>query len=152
MIVSILTRALAYGVAHWRAVGLALLIAFAGLQTARLGHAKHDLAAARAAQINPATHKSWKAEAQRDAADLKTCRANGDTLQGIIDRQTAAATELQAFSDKKLALASKAAADARAVAASAREASAALSARELLGATPCARADDAQRAFLETVK
>jgi hypothetical protein len=152
MIEAFLAKAAAFGLTHWRAVALAVLIAFAGAQTVRLSHAKHDLTAARAAQINPATHKLWKVEAERDGRDLKICRANGDTLQAIIARQTAAATTLQAVSDQKMAVATKAAADARAVAASAREASAALSARELLGATPCARADDAQRAFLEKVK
>ena len=78
---------LAWALKHWQAIGLAALIAFAGLQTARLGHAKHDLAAARAALVNPKTHKTWQSEAKAATANLETCRANTATLAGQIAAQ-----------------------------------------------------------------
>ena len=63
----------------WTGVGFCLLAVFAGVQSARLSHAKADLSAARAALIDPATKKTWRAEAAADATSLAVAEAALDT-------------------------------------------------------------------------
>lgn len=98
---------------HWRAFALAGLVAFAAVQTARVGRLKPQLAAARAEQINPATRKPWKAEALAAARDLNTCRANTGRLEGAVERQNAAMAAARAEGDRMAAAAAKAAHDLR---------------------------------------
>ncbi|QUD88063.1 hypothetical protein [Phenylobacterium montanum] len=74
----------------WGALGLALLLATVGVQTARLAHAKSDLAAARAAALDPATHRAWQAEAKAAAAALGTCQAGLARLSSAVEDQNAA--------------------------------------------------------------
>lgn len=131
---------------------LALSMATAAVQGVRLKHAKADLVAARAALVNPATHKTWRNEAERAAGQLATCQGNEKTLTDTLGRQKDALTAMQQVSDRKLAQAATAAQAARAVAESARQQSGEILARQLLGATACERAEDARRHFLETVK
>ncbi len=136
---------------NWMIAGALVLIAFSGIQTARLGSAKHDLAAARSALINPATKKTWKAEALAAQADLSTCRDNGEKLKGAIKAQNSA---LQAQADqsvRSIAESQKAAQSARAVAASARHEAERILSEHLTGATACERAEDARRKFVESL-
>jgi hypothetical protein len=122
-------------------LGFAALLAFAGVQTARLGHAKADLAAARAALVDPATHASWRAEALADAQNLATARQNVAAVSAALDSQQAAVKALEARS-----AADTAAADQGARAADARAAAAAADAARVMaraaGPDPCKAADD----------
>jgi hypothetical protein len=97
---------------NWRAIGLVLLIAFAGLQTARLAHAKGDLKTAKAALIDPATKRKWEIEAKERLRDLNTCRDNTTRLEGSIASQNAAVDRLKADGDARVEQATKAAQDA----------------------------------------
>ena len=117
----------------WGAVGLAALLGLLGLQTARLSHAKTDLSAARAAQIDPATRRSWQAEATAAAANLATCHAGLSQLDASLADQSAAVTALRTEGDTASAAAQQAAlqAQAEAKAVTARAAS-------LLAAKPAA--------------
>jgi hypothetical protein len=110
----------------WAGAGLCLIAAVAGLQTARLAHAKADLATARAALVDPATRKAWRAEAVADAAALDA------------EDQAVAALKAAGRADTQRAAAAVAAAQGRLDAASA-------AAAKLLatppGADGCASAD-----------
>ena len=79
----------------WGALGAAALVGLAGVQTARLAHAKSDLAAARTAQIDPSTRRPWQAEAKAAAADLASCQAGLGRLDGALASQSAALTALK---------------------------------------------------------
>ena len=72
--------AIAFVLRYWRLIGLAVLVVAIGAQTARLHHAKADLKSARAALIDPATHKTWQSEALAASRDLGVCRGNVKTL------------------------------------------------------------------------
>jgi len=152
-----MTVVLPFLLKNWRVAALAALMAFAGLQTARLNHAKADQFD-RSACIKgqPCKPPKWKAEVAalrdslRTAQDgLSMCRANTDTLKASIARQNAAVSAIQADSDARLAQATKAAKVNRAETVAAEKMSSALLSRQLLGSDACARADDARRAFLE---
>lgn len=121
----------------WAAGALVALIAFAGIQTARVGRLKAD----RDRLENIA------AEALRDHAWEK---ARADTCNAAVARQNAALTALEAVSRDRLAQADKAASDARAVAASARRQSEALLGA-LKGKDACTRADEIRRRFEQVV-
>ena len=124
----------------WAALGLAAALGFAGLQTARLEHAK-------AALRDPATRGLWKDEARAAAdalsgarADLATCRGGLSRLQGALDVQNRALAVWKAQSDADSAAAAGAARGALAAARSARAAAAkVLTSRS--GADACASAD-----------
>jgi hypothetical protein len=79
---------------NWKAVVLLLLAAFCAAQGLRLRHANADLARARAALIDPATHKPWREE-------YETCQTNGQVLNAALDRQNAAVAALQTESDAR---------------------------------------------------
>jgi hypothetical protein len=79
----------------WGAAGLGLLLAFAGVQTARLAHAKSDLTAAREAAVDPATRRSWQAEAKAAATALATCQTNLGQLDGALAGQSSAVAALK---------------------------------------------------------
>lgn len=122
----------------WVAGALALLLAFASLQTVRVGRLKADLDRAEKSAAEARSALAWQ------EARARTCEA-------ALSRQKAAVDALEAAGRVKLAQADKAAADARAVAASARKQADALLTARLNGANACERAEDVRRRFEETV-
>jgi hypothetical protein len=122
----------------WLAGGMALLLAFASLQTVRVGRLKADLDKAQKSAAEARYALAWQ------EARARTCEA-------ALSRQKAAVDALEAAGRVKLAQADKAAADARAVAASARKQADALLTARLNGANACERAEDVRRRFEETV-
>jgi len=80
--------------------GVVGLVAWGGIQTARLHHAKNDVTTARAALIDPVTKKTWQSEEQAAQRDLGTCTANS----GRLDAALAAANDsIQALKDAAVA-------------------------------------------------
>ncbi len=124
----------------WAGLGLALLLAFAGVQTVRLDHAKSDLAAARAAQIDPATKRSWQAEELADAQNLATARANFDQANASLATEQASVAALKAADAADSAKASAAVQQARAATATLSKREAELAALKPAG-DACAQAD-----------
>lgn len=122
----------------WAAGALALLLAFASVQTVRVGRLKDALGKAEKSAAEARSALAWQ-------------KARADTCEAAVGRQNAAIEALGEASRVKLAQADKAAADARAVAASARKQAEALLAAKLKGATACERAEDVRRRFEETV-
>lgn len=122
----------------WAAGALALLLAFASVQTARVGRLKDALGKAEKSAAEARSALAWQ-------------KARADTCEAAVGRQNAAIEALGEASRAKLAQADKAASDARAVAASARKQAEALLAAKLKGATACERAEDVRRRFEETV-
>ena len=122
----------------WIAGALALLLAFASVQTVRVGRLKDALGKAEKSAAEARSALAWQ-------------KARADTCDAALSRQKAAVDVLAAVSAQKLAQADKAASDARAVAASARKQADALLAARLKGATACERAQDVRRRFEETV-
>ncbi len=92
----------------WTGLGLAALLGFAGLQTARLAHAKTDLSAARTALIDPATRLSWQAKAVAAAAALETCHASLGQLNTSLADQAAAVAAMKSDGDAASATARRA--------------------------------------------
>ena len=122
----------------WAAGALALLLAFASVQTVRVGRLKDALGKAEKSAAEARSALAWQ-------------KARAETCEAAVSRQNAAIEALGEASRAKLAQADKAASDARAVAASAkRQADALLDAR-LKGATACERAQDVRWRFEETV-
>jgi hypothetical protein len=121
----------------WMVLLCVLFVAY--VQTVRVDHLKTDLAEARkaAAEVRLAAD-GHKAAAARCTAALRL--------------QTGKLEALSAEGAARLARADKAAADARAVAASARRQADALLSAQLIGATACERAEDVRRRFLEAQK
>ena len=101
------------------AVGFAL-ITFATVQTARLDHAKKDLATARAALVNPATRHTWRADYLIAAPALATCNVSLTATKGALDRQNLAVDALKAEADRRQRVGAQALSTARAGAAEAR--------------------------------
>lgn len=101
------------------AVGFAL-ITFATVQTARLDHAKKDLATARAALVNPSTGHTWQKDYQIAAPALATCNVNLAATKGALDRQNLAVDALKAEADRRQRVGAAALSTARAGAAEAR--------------------------------
>lgn len=122
----------------WAAGGLALLLAFASVQTVRVGRLKDALGKAEKSAAEARSALAWQ-------------KARADTCEAALGRQNAAIEALGQASRAKLAQADRAAADARAVAASARKQADALLAAKLKGATACERAEDVRRRFEEAV-
>jgi len=122
----------------WAAGALALVLAFASVQTVRVGRLKADLGKAEKSAAEARSALAWQ-------------KARADTCEAALGRQNAAMDALEAAGRAKLAQADKAAADARAVAASARKQADALLTAKLNGANACERAEDVRRRFEETV-
>jgi hypothetical protein len=101
------------------AVGFAL-ITFASVQTMRLDHAKKDLAAARAALVNPSTGHTWQKDYQIAAPALATCNVNLANTTGALDRQNLAVDALKAEADRRRQVSAQALSTARLGAAEAR--------------------------------
>ena len=122
----------------WAAGALALLLAFASVQTVRVG------------RLNESLNRAEKSAAEaRSALDREVARA--DNCEAARKRQNKAIDALGALSRAKLAQADKAAANARAVAASARKQADALLSARLKGANACERTEDVRRQFEEVV-
>lgn len=83
------------------AISALVLVLAVAVQTARLQHAKSDLAQARSALTNPATGRMWKAEATA-CAKVETAYA------GALQSQNAAISRLHEASLRATARASKA--------------------------------------------
>lgn len=133
-----IATALAFAGRHWKALLLASLVALVAVQTARVGRLKNDVAAEQAAQINPATKQTWKAEAERDARALLVCQGNVATLDVAISRQNAAVAAKAAADQARLSLAERELASARAANAKSASRIAELM-RPLVGADTCTR-------------
>lgn len=144
MIAALLTK-------HWRLIGLGLILALLAIQTVRINNAKSDLAQAKAALINPATRKPWRDEAIRDARDLATCRENVGALDRSLTAQNEAVAAQAAESAQRVAEAEKGLQQALK-----GRAKAEAQARDLLrppvGIDACARTEEIDRRFLETLR
>lgn len=123
------------------AIAFVALLAFAGVQSARLDNAKRD-------QLNPATGQRWKAEAQRDAKalgklrpELAGCTAQRDGLRDKLRVQNAAVDQLRRDGEARARAAAAAIASAeKGRTAAERRAAQILAARP--GADVCASAAD----------
>lgn len=122
----------------WAALALVALVAFAGIQTVRVGRLKDDVVRLENLAAEALRAQAW------EKARAQTCEAG-------LARQNAAVEALRAEGAARLARADKAAADARAVAASARRQADTLLNARLEGADACERAQDVRRRFLEVV-
>lgn len=105
---------------------------------------KHE----KAAQIDPATKKTWKTEAQASMRDLATCQGNVITLQGSISRQNAAVAADKAAGDLRAQRLVDALQGARVASAAASKRSAAILAHKAIGADECAKLLDVDKAIL----
>lgn len=90
------------------ALGLAALVIFAGVQTARLGHAKTDLAAARldlqaarTTELDPSTRQPWRETAKAAQGNLTSCRGNLVDAADALARQAAAVARLRAEAERQ---------------------------------------------------
>ena len=124
----------------WAAAGFALVLAFAGVQTARLNHAKGDLANARAALIDPANKKTWQVEALLAAEDRDSCRVSLSSANAALTQVGAAEAALKADSDARTAAATAGLKAAQASAQATQKRIAALMAAKE-GADACKSAD-----------
>jgi Arc/MetJ-type ribon-helix-helix transcriptional regulator len=120
----------------WKLAALAALVLALGVQTVRVDRLKDDADKAR----KMATEARMEAGRYKSYAEL--CKA-------ALGRQNDAIEALRAESAERLARADKAAADARAVAASATKFSRDLMNARLTGQTACERAEDVRARFLE---
>jgi hypothetical protein len=134
------------------AVGVAVLVALLWLQSARLSHAKADLKAARAALVDPVTHKPWQAEAQVAARDLTTCRANTSTLQAAITAQNASLAAWSERGRRATAEAENAVQRSRSAVAAAEKAKAVIAAPLSASDDTCSRAQEVDRRVMETLR
>jgi len=123
----------------WKLAALAALVLALGVQTVRVDRLKDDADKAR----KMATEARLEAGRYKSYAEL--CKA-------ALGRQNDAIEALRAESAERLARADKAAADARAVAASATKFSRDLMNARLTGQTACERAEDVRARFLEGIK
>ncbi|MDR3513880.1 MAG: hypothetical protein P4L73_19755 [Caulobacteraceae bacterium] len=124
----------------WVGLAFAAVLAFGGVQTGRLNHAKGDLASARAALIDPATKKTWRDEAVKAADDLASCHISLSSANAALGHADAATAALKAESDRRTAdAASRLAAADKAALAGQRRITAVLAAKA--GADACKSAD-----------
>ncbi len=123
----------------WKLAALAALVLALGVQTVRVDRLKDDADKAR----KMATEARMEAGRYKSYAEL--CKA-------ALGRQNDAIEALRAESAERLARADKAAADARAVAASATKFSRDLMNARLAGQTACERAEDVRARFLEGIQ
>ena len=123
----------------WKLAALAALVLALGVQTVRVDRLKDDADKAR----KMATEARMEAGRYKSYAEL--CKA-------ALGRQNDAIEAFRAESAERLARADKAAADARAVAASATKFSRDLMNARLAGITACERAEDVRARFLEGIQ
>lgn len=123
----------------WIALGLAVVFAIW-----LFGHYRYNQGLADQATAD-------KAAIARVESNYQTCRENEATLQGALDRQNATIATGSAASQAALATAHQSLADAQKKAAALATKLAAFQAQAPAGATVCARVDDVDRRFLETL-
>lgn len=87
---ALLKAAGGFVVKHWRLIAIAMLTAGLMIQAGTLDRVTRQRDQARAAQINPATGKTWRAEAERDGAALGICHGNVDVLTAAVGTQNTA--------------------------------------------------------------
>jgi hypothetical protein len=87
----------------WACLGVIALLSWAGVQTARLDHAKHDLANARAALVDPKTKATWETEAVSASADRDSYKISLDSANAALATQEADVKALKAESDTRSA-------------------------------------------------
>lgn len=145
---------------HWRAIGLAALVAFAGVQTMRLGHAKADQFDRTACVAGkPCKPPKWKAEVgelrgrvSKAEFDLQRCSADVEALTATVGRQKAVTAAIQALSDRKIAESTQAVQVASRGRAEAERRAAILASRPPVGVDDCARMDAADRNVMENLR
>lgn len=135
----------------WKWLGIGLLIAAVGIQTARLDHAKHDLGNARAALVNPATGHRWEADFLTADRALKSCNVNLATVTGALDRQNAAVDALKAEGERRAADTAAALERQRAATADALRRAGRIAAPIPPGPA-CDRVDEVDRRVLESLR
>lgn len=143
--------AMAFAGRHWKALLIAGLVGLLAVQTARVGRLKNEVAAEQAAQINPATKRPWKYEAERDGKALLTCQGNVSTLDGALSRQSAAVAAKSAADQARISLAERGLAEARAANAKAAGRIAELM-RPLAGADTCTRVIEVDERLLRSLQ
>jgi len=94
---------------HWRLIAIAMLTVCLMIQAGTLDRVTRQRDQARAAQINPATGKTWRSEAERDGFALGICHGNVDALGDEIGKQNAAIDEAKAEGARMAAAAEQAA-------------------------------------------
>lgn len=124
------------------AVTLAAAISLAAIQSARLGHAKADLAAARA------DLKAAKAALAESNTQLASCTLDRRSLRAAVDAQNTAADALRLESEHRAAVLAGALAKAQGVAADAARRASQLQAHRIVGQDVCARFLDVDRAVV----
>lgn len=134
-----------FALRYWRYIAIGLLAALLATQTLRLGHAKGDLATARAALKDPTTGQKWETLYQFAAANLTTCKANRDTYKAESDRQGAAALEMGRLVEAKTAENAKALAAGRKQGMKSQAEADRILGIRVTGADQCARMLDAER-------
>ncbi len=137
----------------WKLAALAALVLALSVQTVRVDRVKADLAEARKtaaeARLDADKARKMATEARLEAGRYKSY---AELCKAALGRQNDAIEALRAESAERLARADKAAADARAVAASASKFSRDLMNARLAGQTACERAEDVRARFLEGIK
>lgn len=123
----------------WKLIGVGLLALLLAVQTGRLSHVTKQRNEARAAQIDPATKRSWKIEAQERGRDLGTCLANTGTLTAALDRQSAAVAAAGAEGQARTAEAEKAVQAARTATQRAEAKARAILSAPMTGGDTCSR-------------
>jgi len=117
-----------------------MLAACLTAQSARLSHAKADVARARLALVDPLTRRPWREEAAAAARALGVCAASREMLVRTLEQQNRAFESFKEASAQASTRAAQAIASARRASTSERQ-----RARQALAATPgpnaCASAD-----------
>lgn len=85
----------------WAVGGFALVLAVAGIQSARLGHAKGDLKAARSALVDPVTRMTWQTTATRLRSDLDTAHGSLTVVRNLLTTSNDATEALRIAADVK---------------------------------------------------
>jgi hypothetical protein len=125
----------------WGALAVGLLLMALGVQSARLDHAKADLAAARAAQIDPETKAKWQDEYHAAAQDRDTAQASQRNAEHALGDEQASVAALQAASAQSSAKAAAALQQARVATAALSEREKAMAALTAPGDV-CSQADE----------
>lgn len=141
---------LVFAAKNWKWFGLGLLVLLLTVQTLRLGHAKHDLAQARTALIDPTSKRKWADEAMERGINLDTCTGNLMAATGKVADLSSQIEALSQAGAAKLAQAKTALSVAQKASQKAQERIQALS-KPLTSADACSRVDEADRRLLETI-
>lgn len=77
--------AVAFLLKHWKLIGIGALVVLLSGTTWRLNHAKGDLAQARAALVNPKTHRTWEQDFTASQRNLDICHQSVSDVQAALD-------------------------------------------------------------------